>query len=666
MVDAACKKNQPYATAFVDMRMPPGWNGIETIGQIWMADPRVQVVICTAYSDDSWDRILRQLGRTDRLLILKKPFDADEARQLALTLTTKWNLARGVESMVADLEKRVSERTAELLEAKETAEAARALAEAANRAKSEFLATMSHELRTPLNGVTGMIQLLHDTPLGPTQREYLSRAKTASESLLKMVNDILDFSRMEGGKVELAAVAFDVRSHIKQVVDSFAQAAAQKELDLGCIVEPNVVDRVVGDAGRLGQVVQNLLSNAVKFTESGRIVVRVSKQLATDEFTAVLVKVTDTGVGIPKDKLDIIFKSFSQVDSSSTRKYGGAGLGLAICHRIIEAMGGRIGVESAIGQGTTMWFTVPLLRDGTAKAATGAAEQAEAEELAPPGTRILVAEDSEVIQFFTSNVLARQHYELDVVANGKLALEALSKRQYQLILMDCDMPEMDGLEATRRIRDMEHRAGDGRHIPIIALTAEGISGDRSKCMQAGMDDFLTKPIEPGVLLSKIRRLIARPVTPGNSAVSMMRLLQTSADDLAPAAGGDADSPAIDSHALLKQCQNDLELATGALDIFGRRSAVDLVALEKAIQSGRGQETSSLAHGLKGIARHLGANRLSEIASRIEKLGSDAEERTVEQSLRELRAELERCVAFIPQARGELNEKRTRQASSQSK
>ena len=363
MVEAACREGRPYAMAFVDMRHAARLERHR--------NHRAALDGRSANSDRHLHCIFRrlvgphfaQLGRSDRLLILKKPFDGDEARQLALTLTTKWNLARGVESMVADLETRVNERTAELHAAKEVAEAARAEAEAASRTKSEFLSRMGHELRTPLNGISGMLELLKETPLGPTQREYLQVATTASQGLVAIINDILDFSKIETGGVKLASAPFDIRSHINEVTNRFVDDAKEKEIELGCIVEPSVTGRVIGDPDRFAQVLEHLLTNALKFTESGRVIVRLSSASADNETMVALVKVTDTGIGVPPEKLDLLFKSFSQIDTSRTRRYGGTGMGLAICNRLVGMMGGHIGVERNAEEGMTFWFTIPLLLD---------------------------------------------------------------------------------------------------------------------------------------------------------------------------------------------------------------------------------------------------------------------------------------------------------------
>jgi two-component system, sensor histidine kinase and response regulator len=662
MVEAACREGRPYAMAFVDMRMPPGWNGIETIGQLWMIDPRIQVVICTAYSDDSWDRILRQLGRSDRLLILKKPFDGDEARQLALTLTTKWNLARGVESMVADLETRVSERTSELQAAKEVAEAARAEAEAASRTKSEFLSRMGHELRTPLNGISGMLELLKETPLGPTQREYLQVATTASQGLVAIINDILDFSKMETGGVKLASVPFDIRSYIKDVTNRFVDDAKEKGIDLGCVVEPSVAGPVIGDPDRFAQVLEHLLTNALKFTESGRVIVRLSSASADNETMVALVKVTDTGIGVPPEKLDLLFKSFSQIDTSRTRRYGGTGMGLAICNRLVGMMGGHTGVERNAEEGMTFWFTAPLLRDLSAAPEPVKPLPTPKKIVGKKGARILVVEDNDVIQFFVSNLLARSQFEYDVAANGKLGVEAFAKHQYALVLMDCDMPEMDGFEATRQIRAMEAK---GRHTPIIALTAGGVAGDREKCMEAGMDDYVAKPIEKEELFPKMHKLMAKNAHP-HASVSILDLIQSDEEDLGDELPSEKDlaiAPAIDINALMDRCMGDAELAREALDVFAKRSAQDLEALHKAVAAAQHGQTMHLAHGLKGAARHLGAEKLGSIAGRIEKFGNASDQAATEKCFEELKTEIQRCLEFIPHVLGDLQHGSSEQETS---
>ncbi|HVT88085.1 MAG TPA: ATP-binding protein [Tepidisphaeraceae bacterium] len=355
MVKAAVHERKPFAMAFVDMRMPPGWTGLETIEQFWREDPDLQVVICTAFSDYSWEQILRQLGPSDRLLILKKPFDPDEVRQLALTLTTKWNLNRDYELREAELHLAVEQRTAELRTAKE-------VAEEASQGKTEFLANITHEILTPLNGITGMIALLEEASLDGTARSYLDIAKNSLASLQAIISDVLDISKLDCGLVELTPSNFKLRSFIETILQPFKKTAAAKGLEFSVTIDSQVPDSLFGDMNVFCQAMSNLLSNAVKFTAEGRICFTVKPERSEGTDVILRIEVADTGVGIDAAKLGRLFKSFSQVDSSMTRKYGGTGLGLVICRRLVQLMGGDVGIESQSGVGTTVWFTASFQR----------------------------------------------------------------------------------------------------------------------------------------------------------------------------------------------------------------------------------------------------------------------------------------------------------------
>jgi signal transduction histidine kinase len=335
MVQLARNEGRPYAVAFVDMRMPPGWDGLETIEHLWKTDPELQVVICTAYTDHSWEDIVRRLGHDDRLLILQKPFSSIEVSQLATSLTMKWNLG---------------------LQARESLEAAKA----ASLAKSQFLSNMSHEIRTPMNGILGMSELLLQTPLSDKQRKFAETVHRSGTALLDIINDILDYSEIEAGKLAVQSTPFDLRQVIEDSIKRFSSPVASKGLELVCVLPDSLSARVEGDPVRVGQILTNLLGNAVKFTERGKIVVGVTVVEESGGQATFRLEVKDTGIGIAPITQTHLFKPFTQADGSLTRKNGGTGLGLAIVKRLAEMMGGAAGVESTIGQGSNFWCTIRL------------------------------------------------------------------------------------------------------------------------------------------------------------------------------------------------------------------------------------------------------------------------------------------------------------------
>jgi signal transduction histidine kinase/DNA-binding response OmpR family regulator len=486
---------------------------------------------------------------------------------------------------------KLQETHVELLQAKEAAEQA-------SQAKSGFLATISHEIRTPINGVIGMLKLIKDSQLDTRQQAQVNTAITSARALLSVIEGILDFSKIEAGKIELERINFNLEQVVNSAVLMFTERANEKKLKLEKKIASGIPPHLKGDPSRISQVLINLISNAIKFTAQGSVTVSVSLQGKTENRVRLHFAVTDTGIGITKEQQGRLFKAFTQADSSTTRKYGGTGLGLAICKQIVELMDGEINIKSEAGVGTTFWFVLPF----EIGEAPREEEEFEPAPVAHTGdgnplskASILVVEDNNINAYVTRELLLRSGYTCNVVGNGQEAVHAFEVNDYDLILMDIQMPVMDGYEATRAIRDKERHRPEQR-MPIVALTANAFAGERERCIAAGMDDYLVKPLDPEQMNRTIQRLL-RP-------------------DRVRAPNQIGREP-VHYPELLQRCMNDAQLANQLLDEFIPQARETLIELRAHHAAGEATKLSRTAHRIKGAAATLACEHVRRITYLLE-------------------------------------------------
>jgi signal transduction histidine kinase/CheY-like chemotaxis protein/HPt (histidine-containing phosphotransfer) domain-containing protein len=527
-----------------------------------------------------------------------------------------------------EMERTIDERTVELVSALE-------IAESANRAKGEFLTNMSHEIRTPLNGIMGFSQIIAKSKdVNLREKKQAEQITAECRKLLELINQLLDLSKIEAGKMELEAEKFSLQALMGDITSAFNVMAVEKNLSFSVSISPDVPDALIGDNFRLRQVLINLIGNAIKFTREGRVSVSINNSEEKGNKVKIMFRVIDTGIGISQEKLGLIFESFTQADSATTREYGGSGLGTTICKQLVELMGGEIGVESEMGMGSTFWFSLPFEKEMFERA-----EKQEEETEAPPDSlnkaRFLVVEDYQTNQEVAKFLIESVDGLVTIAENGLVALEKFKERDFDIILMDVQMPKMDGYEATREIR----KCARGAAIPIIGMTANVFEKDKQACISAGMNDFIPKPLE----LKQFLATVARWLTAAGIAVG----------SLPPETGGAEPQIrevqglglAVDVEAYVKRMGGNREIAEAIIKGFIEHIPVQIRNIEEAIKTGDIETVDREAHSMKGGASNVFANDLMQAAKELEMHAKTGSLENAVELLDKIRSEFERILKY---------------------